>query len=490
MRKARGLKAGPGAGCVLSSPKIQMGSAVTHSRILDQVREGARQASSLLTARNLLFVILALALWWRLVHVTELPGQSIPGLRPLDTLQGDATSYDSVATNLLDGKGYLNSAGEVPVLPPAYPTFLAGAYEVSAHSFTAVRIIQAIMGAATCAVIYFIGRKAFNPAVGLMAASLAAAYPWFIFWERRLITETLFIFVLSMGVLAMLWAVEKPVPRNLALVGFLLGLANLTHTTAPVLPVLFGGWLVVTLGWREGTKAAAVLLVTFSLTLAPWTLHNLIRHDALIPVSAHGGVALYVANNPYAIPDEPHYSKLPDVDPVDMEEVEGKPFLEKDRILRNKAIDYIFDHPRTFASNGLKRVKVFWESVPTPGRPAPAVFNTPLVRSEFYRENIDYVLLMMSIAGGIAALTRWRTASVLLLLPIQFSLLHLFFPVMLDGRSRVGTMQVVVIFAAFVVYAAWRTAVLAPAWGSAVRNGVSERSLRSAWESVRAPRRT
>jgi len=463
-----------------------MGSALTQSGIPDQVREGARQASRLLTARNLLLVILALALWWRLVYVTELPGQSIPGLRPLDTLQGDATSYDSVATNLLDGRGYVNSVGEVPVLPPAYPTFLAAVYEVSDHSFTAVRIIQAVIGAATCAVIYFIGRKAFNPAVGLMAALLAAAYPWFIFWERRLITETLFIFVLSMGVLAMLWAVEKPVPRNLALAGFLLGLANLTHTTVPVLPMLFAGWLLLALGLRKGAKAGAIFLGVFLLTLLPWTVRNYIHYQQVIPVSAHGGVALHVANNPYTIADQPHYSRLPDVDPADMEEVEGKPFLEKDRILRNKALNYILDHPRTFASNGLKRVKVFWESVPTPERPAPVVFNTPLLRSEFYRENIDYVLLMMSIAGGIAALTRWRTATVLLLVPLQFSVLHLFFPVMLYGRSRVGTMQVIVILAAFAVYAAWSVITAAPLWVSAIREGIKERSLESTWRLIKS----
>ncbi len=74
----------------------------------------------------------------------SLPGQSIAGLQPLDTLKDDAISYDSVATNLLNGEGYVNSAGEVPILPPVYPTFLAGVYEMSAHSFTAG------MAATTC----------------------------------------------------------------------------------------------------------------------------------------------------------------------------------------------------------------------------------------------------------------------------------------------------------------------------------------------------
>jgi len=456
--------------------------------VRDHAGEAVEWARRLLTVRNVLLVVLALALWLRLVYVTELPGQSIRGLQPFGPLLGDAARYDSIATNLIEGKGYRNTKGEdpVPVLPPAYPTFLAATYKLTAHSYSAVRIAQAFLGAATCAVVYLIGRKAFNPATGIIAALLAAAYPWFIFWNRFLITETLFIFLLSLGVLTMLWAVEKPLPRNLAAAGLLLALANLTHTSVPILPVLFAGWLLPALGWRQGARAAGIFLAFFFLALVPWTARNYAHYQQVLPVSALGGLNLYVANNPYTIADQPHTSNLPDRDPVVMQEVEGKPFLEQDRILRNKAINYIFDHPGTLLSNGWKRVKVFWEEVP-----APAVFNMPLLRSEYYRENVDRVLLLAFAAGAAVALVRWRTAVVLLLVPLQYSLLHVFFPVNdVTVRARLPAMLVAIVLAAFAVYAAWSLFTNIPLWACAVRSGMKERSLHSTWRLLRTSRKS
>jgi 4-amino-4-deoxy-L-arabinose transferase-like glycosyltransferase len=450
----------------------------------DQLQRGLRQASALLTARNLLLVIVALALWLRLVYVTEMPGQTIPTLEPA-AVKGDARSYDSIATNLLDGRWFVNSAGEVPVLPPVYPTFLAAVYEVTAHSFAAVRIAQAFIGAATCAVVYLIGRKAFNPATGLLAAALAATYPWFIYWNRFILTETLFVFLLSLSVLAMLWAAEKPVLRNLALAGFLLALTNLTHTSAPLLPFLFAGWLLVLLGLRRGAPAAGLLLVFFVLTIAPWTASNFVRFGELIPVSAHGGTALYVANNTHAMPEEPHQARLPDVNPADIEEVEGKPFLEKDSTLRAKAIRYITHNPGKFLSNAEDRIDLLWESVE-----ARRVFNTPLLRSEYYNLKIDYTILVMLFVGTVVSLLRWRTAVILLLVPLQFTILHAFFPVVLDARSRVGAMPVAMIVGSFAVYVTWMAIVGIPRWASAVRQGWRERSLHTTWRAMRADRRT
>ena len=449
----------------------------------DLTAEAIDRARPLLTVRNILLVIVALALWLRLVYVSELPGQTIGELQPLDYLLGDAARYDSVATNLLEGKGFRNTKGEnpIPVLPPAYPTFLAATYKLTAHSFTAVRVAQAVIGAATCAVVYLIGLRAFNTASGLVAALLMAIYPWFIYYNRLLITETLFIFLLSLAVLAMLWAAERPVLRNLALAGVLLALVNLTHSTALLLPPLFAVWLIVALGLKQGARSAAVFLAAFVLALVPWTARNFIQYDQLIAVAAHGGTALYVANNPNAIPDQYHSSKLRDYVRADMDEVEGKPFLEKDRILRNKAINYIRDNPRTFVSNAWQRLQLFWRDVP-----ARPVFNTPFLGSRLYLENIDGIVLWMFAFGALAALSRWRSATLLLLVPLQFSLTHLFFPVMVNARSRVGAMEVVMVLAAFAVYAAWRLLALTPLAWQAARSGIRERSWHDSWETIKA----
>src|SRR3990172_4492577 len=80
-------------------------------RARDLTAEAIDRVRPLLTARNTLLVIVALALWLRLVYVTELPGQTIRELQPLGRLKGDAVSYDSIATNLLEGNGYRNTLG-------------------------------------------------------------------------------------------------------------------------------------------------------------------------------------------------------------------------------------------------------------------------------------------------------------------------------------------------------------------------------------------
>src|SRR3990172_6838685 len=387
-----------------------------------RIREGARQASPLLTVRNILLVILALAVWWGVMYTAEVPGQTLP-VRPLE-LHGDETSYNSVARNLMDGKGYLNSSGDVSVVPPVYPTFLAAVYTASDNSLVAVKLARAVIGSATCPVVFF-------------------------------------IFLLSLSVRAMLWAAERPVWRNLALAGVLIGLANLTHSTALLLPLLFAGWLLLSLGLRRGAPRAGLFLAAFVLTLAPWTLHNYIKYNELIPIAAHGGTNLYYANNPYTIPDKPHYSFSKDVDPADLKEVEDKPFLEQDRILRNKAIHFIFGHPRTAISNGAQRIQVLWEDVPP-----PSVFNMPGLRLRYFNRHIETALELMFLVGAVAAFVRWRAAIVLLLLPLQTTVLHVFFPVMGNGRAPAIFMQVVIVLAGFSVYAAWRVAASALVWAS------------------------
>ncbi len=57
----------------------------------------------------------------------------------------DAAGYDEIGWNIASGNGYKVN-GEVTVRrAPGYPVFLAGAYKMFGHSYTAVRIIQALL---------------------------------------------------------------------------------------------------------------------------------------------------------------------------------------------------------------------------------------------------------------------------------------------------------------------------------------------------------
>src|SRR3990167_9197624 len=92
-------------------------------------------------------------------------------LQDTDIPAADAHVYDGLAISISQGNGYVNSDGTPHSLyPPFYPFFLSVIYTFFGHNYFAVRIIQSIIGAFICVLIYLIGRKAIGTAAGGIAA--------------------------------------------------------------------------------------------------------------------------------------------------------------------------------------------------------------------------------------------------------------------------------------------------------------------------------
>ena len=67
----------------------------------------------------------------------------------------DAARYDTIAWNLVQGKGFSIEPGTPAFLTgPTYPTFLAFIYSIFGHSYSAVIIVQALLSTLTCFMIY------------------------------------------------------------------------------------------------------------------------------------------------------------------------------------------------------------------------------------------------------------------------------------------------------------------------------------------------
>ena len=59
---------------------------------------------------------------------------------------------------------------------PIYPLFLSGVYFIFGHSYLAVRIMQAIIGALTCLLIYWLGKEIFDEGVGRVVSLIVVFY--------------------------------------------------------------------------------------------------------------------------------------------------------------------------------------------------------------------------------------------------------------------------------------------------------------------------
>ncbi|HID29763.1 MAG TPA: hypothetical protein EYP19_07125, partial [Desulfobacterales bacterium] len=134
-----------------------------------------------------------------------------------------------LAHQIISGYGYslghdhfIASSGQpTSIVEPAYPLLVTASYLLFGECFLPVRLLQAVFGAATCAFIYVIGRRAINEATGRVAASLSAVYPLFVMYTRPLLTEIISCFVLAVCVWQIYRLVERPSAWNFFLGGVL-----------------------------------------------------------------------------------------------------------------------------------------------------------------------------------------------------------------------------------------------------------------------------
>ena len=207
------------------------------------------------------------------------------------TFEADPLTYDQLARNLLAGRPYVGASFYFPTgtenptayWDPLYPLFLAGIYALVGHDLLAVRLVQVVLGVASCGLLYVLGHSVFGPRIGLLGAGFAAIYPFFIYYTGQLLTETLFIFlILTLLTLARATA-QRRIRGTLAVLtlGITAGLTVLTRAEALYFAVL----LIVVLGWwsvplhggvhhgaplRARLISLIALVVVFAATLLPW----------------------------------------------------------------------------------------------------------------------------------------------------------------------------------------------------------------------------
>ena len=203
---------------------------------------------------------------------------------------------------LVDAKAYTQAAaamalghfGDQPFWqPPLYPHFLGALYALFEPSFTLPRLVQAALGATLCLLIFRLGRV-FSPAVGYLAAGLAACYGPFIFFEAELLPPALALVLNLLALWALLWAVEGR-SRRLLLPGFLFGLAALCVANVLAFVPVAALWLV----WvrRGRLVGVAALLLGTALAVAPVTLRNYYVSGDWVLISYNAGLNFYIGNN-------------------------------------------------------------------------------------------------------------------------------------------------------------------------------------------------
>src|SRR5581483_9582357 len=142
------------------------------------------------------------------------------------------------------------SGGPTAFRPPLYPLFLGAVYKVTGDSIVAARLVQAVLGAASVALVWFIARTLFGRRTAYVAAALAAVYPPLVLATVALMSESIFIPLMLVAVLAALYARDggPHATRWAVVAGAAAGLGMLARpNSVAMLPAL----VVLVLAWTR-----------------------------------------------------------------------------------------------------------------------------------------------------------------------------------------------------------------------------------------------
>lgn len=291
---------------------VPSGILSTTTAVRGVAKLSSRVRATGLSFRSALLALVALALLVRVVVVV-----ATPHFVTID----DSATYDRMAVSIarhgtLPSSQIPPTGGPEAYPPPLFSVAIALPYRLvgvsSAHArWEAGRILEALLGAITVALIGLLAARLFGRRVALLSAAIAAVYPPLVLIGSSLMSESLFVPLVLGAVLAALAHRDTRRLRFAILSGVLVALAALTHSNGIV---LLPGILLLVWGrrrprwsWPALRGPTAVLAATIA-TLTPWTVRNAIEFHEFVPITTETGFALAGTYNSAA--QHNHYPTL------------------------------------------------------------------------------------------------------------------------------------------------------------------------------------
>ena len=292
-------------------------------------------------------------------------GYALP--QPATHWDEDEIVYLTIARNFVDGEGLILTPYRKAAFPPLYPLFLAGLLRTGISIFPAVRVIQSILGAVSCLLLMGITRLVFSTEnksgtidAGMIAAGFMAIYPVLVCYCARLMTETLFVFLILSSIYALLKSLQ-PSHRFVWLFigGAITGMGILCRPTLLPFIALVIAWLTIVPSEKsQFFKSVLFFLIPIILVIFPWEVRNYRVFDKIIPITSAGGANLYIANNPVSTGEAVGYRALMEAGVFHLGEDEDE--IEYNRFYRDKAVALIKDNPGRFVYLAFKRLLWFY----------------------------------------------------------------------------------------------------------------------------------
>jgi tetratricopeptide (TPR) repeat protein len=230
--------------------------------------------------KKLSWVVIALALAMHIGHgIASWKNNPLTG-NPI----ADALYYDHWSEAIASG----STGGEEPFyLPPLYPHFMALVRLITGNALPSMIFVQIALGLVSLWLIHRLTAQHFGGKAAMLAVLMALFYAPLLFYETRLMATTLAI---TLGLLAVFL-----LERGAAPAGACIGVLCLARPNF----LIFGGLaaLPLLLAARRQPRRLGFFLLGIAIPLGASLAYNLVTANAMLLVSANGGINFYFGNH-------------------------------------------------------------------------------------------------------------------------------------------------------------------------------------------------
>lgn len=387
----------------------------------------------------------------RLVYIAQ--------IRPspfFDVLLGDARRYDSWALQIAGGDWL---GAEVFYQAPLYPYFLGVIYALFGHSVLAVRVCQALIGAAACTLIALTARRLFSERAGLIAGLGMAVYAPAIFFDGLLQKSALDLFFVSLCV----WFISGMVTqserswRSLCL-GITIGALALTRENGLIFAIPILLWLATgsQLGQRDRVRSVGLFIIGMTCVLLPVAARNAVVGGEWHLTTAQFGPNLYIGNNPnadgtYAALREgrgsPEYERE---DAIELAEAASGRRLtpgEVSDFWTRRAVEFALSDPAAWVKLMWRKLTLLWNRTETLDTESQQSYEewSPLLHALAWVGHFG-VLVPLAVLGVFATWRLRRTIGIYYVMAMMYAASVLLFYV--SARYRLPLVPFLILFAA------------------------------------------
>jgi 4-amino-4-deoxy-L-arabinose transferase-like glycosyltransferase len=298
-----------------------------------------------------------------------------------DFWQNGYTFFFQLAQNIATGNG-ISIGGDLPTAfrVPLYPMFLA-AVTLGHQAFVPVLLAQSLIGAGTVLCAALIARELFGNAAAIIAAILAAIYPYYVVHDTALQETGLYTFLSALSVVILMRVRRNASAAMAVCAGLTLGAAVLTRANLALFAVLAPLWLIVRTGanvapWHRRFWACILCTGALALTVSLW-LERSYRLIGSPTLTTENGISLWAGNNAHTFSHYPNgsidrsvglaFKALSPTDRAEIEALEPNEVAVDQWFLR-KGLDYMREDPWRTISNGVRKISAAFCVLPSPRR--------------------------------------------------------------------------------------------------------------------------